>query len=351
MSNVPGSSHDAEVAQLREQVRELSEQVRELSARFSILERGATAELESSTGDQKSLDRRRFFGTTAAAAVAGVVGSQTLRSRPAAADGSSGVPLTSNMYFGATEIASPQPIDAPINWRRRQDANDPDPGYVRSVLALQSEGQGANSYPWTLFVKNTATTSDAATQSSANSYGINTRLINAGGGHGAAFFSDLQHGSAQNSTSAGESLGYDCEISRTSPNGRVIGLNVANVGDLANLAGTARDADSAVNIQSTHVGTQRRGWKAGILLEHVTPNPPSDMTAPAGDRGIWMKGKFQIGLDMENNDIKLNRGAKIFFDENRTLYLWLNPANTHLEFVYLNKVLGYLTLGTSEHII
>ena len=46
---------------------------------------------------------------------------------------------------------------------------------------------------------------------------------------------------------------------------------------------------------------------------------------------------------------QLNRGAKIFFDENQTLFLWLNPKNTRLEFRYLETVLGYLDLNTAEH--
>jgi hypothetical protein len=65
--------------------------------------------------------------------------------------------------------------------------------------------------------------------------------------------------------------------------------------------------------------------------------------------GIWIDGQYDLGLDLENNNIKLNRGAKIFFDENQTRYLWLNPSNSRLEFKYLDNVLGYLTLGSLDH--
>jgi hypothetical protein len=76
-----------------------------------------------------------------------------------------------------------------------------------------------------------------------------------------------------------------------------------------------------------------KGWLTAIHLER------NAASGNAGQRGIRIEGKYDIGLDLEDNNIKLNRGAKIFFDENQTLFLWLNPANTRLEFRYLVRYL------------
>lgn len=259
------SQHDGKTAN---EITVLRAAVRQLSARLSELE-AASVRATSSPGvptpeiapPAQRWNRRQLIG----AGITGIVAAgatQLAFPGAAAADGSDGSPVTTDMYFGDTDIDTAQPLDAVINLRRRQTV-DHGSGYVEALLALQQEGQSANSYPWTLFVKNTATTSTPATQTSANSYAVNSRLVNAGGGHGAAFFSDLQHGDATHSASTGESLGYDCEIIRNSPDGRVTGLNVANVGDPATAAtaqATTIDADSGLNLQYTQYNGVRRGW-------------------------------------------------------------------------------------------
>jgi len=233
-----------------------------------------------------------------------------------------------------TCLSEPQPLDSGVTWTRRQPANDATGGYVRAILSLLSEGQGKNSYPWPLYVQVRASPAHNADMGSANAFAVNARLINAGAGFGAAVFSDVQH------NGNGTNIGFDFELIRSSEAGRVIGLNVLNAGDPSNMPDTTKSGDQAINIQTK---VPDKGWDTAIRLE------PNAASGRAGHCGIWIEGKYDIGLDMENNNIKLNRGAKIFFDENQTLFLWLNPSNSRLEFRYLDNVLGYLKLGTTEH--
>jgi hypothetical protein len=231
-------------------------------------------------------------------------------------------------------LTMPQPLDSSVAWTRRQPLDESRPGYVRSVLSLLAEGQGVNSYPWPLYVQVRATPRADATMSSANAFGVNARLHNSGGGFGACFFADLQH------SGGGTDVAYDLELINLGGKGRTIGLNILNAGDPNDISASSHSGSEAINVQTQIPG---KGWNTGIRLE------PNSKGGIAGDRGIWVEGNYNVGLDMESNDIKLNRGAKIFLDENKTLYLWLNPDNTRLEFRYLDKVLGFLTLGSVEH--
>ncbi len=185
-------------------------------------------------------------------------------------------------------LADPQTIDSAVNWGRRQPSDEAGAGYVRSVLSLFSEGQGANSYPWPLYVQVRATPDSRATISSANAFAVNARLINRGAGFGAAMFSDVQH------SGTGTDVGFDFELIRSNDAGRVIGLNILNAGDPANLQGTEHSGDEAINIQTK---VRDEGWLTAIHLER------NAASGNAGKRGIWIEGKYEIGLDMEDNNI------------------------------------------------
>lgn len=227
-------------------------------------------------------------------------------------------------------LVNPQVLDCPVVWQRKHA--DPGPGYVSSILTLEQESDGPNAYPWPLFVKVTATPDPAATMSSANAFGVLARLINNGPGFGAPFFSDLQHGGA------GTDIGFDCELVSTNPGGRTIGLNILNAGN--GMPASDHNGSQAINIQS---GPGGRGWDTAIHLEKAAG------TESAGERGIGIDAKFGLGIDMGDNNLKLNKGAKVYLDENQTVFLWLNPDNNRLEFRYLNQVLGYLKLDSVEH--
>jgi hypothetical protein len=272
---------------------------------------------DSGAGDSAGLDTAVDPGTCAAIA-------------------SAGCPLT--QYMGFDEPLSPPPLDTAIRFDRRSEVNVP--GYTHEIVSLIAEHHQPNSFCWPLYIELHATDHPDAVQDTAQSVGATVRLYNPGPGWAASYHTDLIH------QSNGVSLGVNVELTRDgAPGGTALGVNIQNTAH-SNVAG-----DAAVQIQ----GADGHGWNDGVRVDSVCGTAVhllnSRASAVAGERGVWLEGRYDVGLDLGANNLRMEAGQRILLEGTSQVYLRYNPDNGRIEFVYEPRgVVGYIEVGTStEH--
>lgn len=373
-----------ELRALREENSALRSQTAGLQARVEALATqagaGAGAGAAQPLAEPPDLSRRRLL-TMAGAAGVGVVGAYAglVVAKPKVADAffAAGLPLVQYMSFGDSFTLTP--VDASVRWDRTAPVGVP-PGYTHMVHALFSTSDQQSSFAWPLFVELRGTDHPAATTATSQSTGVQVRAFNRGTGAPwvVGFHSEVHHGAGYDGTTGadqapavanqGTTIGYNLELVRKSPLGRAVGLNLHN-NPVSQLNGT-----EALLIKGSG---PNRGWEKGIRFE-ATSSPGAEAisveedyatalavrspggttgvlldngrtSAPAGTRGLWIRGRYATGIDLGANSIVMDAGQKVFLDATRQVWLRYNPARAQIEFGNGTSVIGHLSTSGPDH--
>jgi hypothetical protein len=241
---------------------------------------------------------------------------------------STGAPLLQFMDYSTPHV-SPPPLDTMVRWQRRDPVGMPT-GHTNEILSLVAEADQKNSYTWPLYIQLAGTTDPTADQNSSQSVGATVRAFNRSLGTPwiAGYHSEVFHGAASVTGSAldakGTSLLFNGELITKSSSGTTIGLN------LQNTASSTTGGTHAINIQS---GSATAVWQNGIHFEAVGN--------VAGNIGVnFDAARYNLGIDLADNSMRLNAGQKIYLDKFNQVYLWYNPQAARIQMVRSGLVVG-----------
>lgn len=250
--------------------------------------------------------RRRFFLTGLLSFFAGAFG---IRSGAAAETKTRGEPVTTHMRQGNPPT---QPLDTMLSFERGDDNNGK--AITHEVLSLIHEEKGRNSYPWTLYASLDThhETGDACV--------ICSRLHKRGPGWSSGLHSEVfNHG-------RGVALGVNIEMSSDYPGdeeSEVIGLNIQAVGGSKTMRHGIQIHDGSNHFQTA------------IHLKGE------------GMTGVDLPGNFQVGLNLHNNNIRLNEGACVELDGKGQIKIRFK--NNRIEFLNGDRCFGHLDVNGADH--
>ncbi len=242
----------------------------------------------------------------------------------------------------ASDPALYPPINAPLDYRRYNDTPSPlEISNTHMLMSLQQQNNvppGSRSSPWTLFV-NLDTNHDVG-----DGVVSHLRLKNRGkgwstGGHidGFAF-------------GTGTTLGYNVEmLDMNEGDAYVIGVNIQNKawqGDIGMQIHTGPLAKShPLFVEgmdgSWNTGIKLAGHKGGGIINTGIELGPRT----SGKRGIWMRGDYDIGLDLGPNNIRMQAGSQIQLDGNRGIGMRFSPRRNRIEFLEKGRVIAFLNIS------
>ncbi|MCF6225287.1 MAG: helix-turn-helix domain-containing protein [Xanthomonadales bacterium] len=234
------------------------------------------------------------------------------------------------------------PINAPLDYRRYNDTpSPPNISNTHMLMSLQLQNNvppGSRSSPWTLFV-NLDTNHDKG-----DGVASHLRLQNRGSGWAAGGHVD---GFA---FGTGTTIGYNVEMrDMNDGDAYVIGVNIQN---------RAWQGDIGMQIQTGPFPESHRffvegmdgSWNTGIKLAghegggvYNTGIELGPRTS--GKRGIWMRGDYDIGLDLGPNNMRMQGGSQIQLDGNRGIGMRFSPRRNRIEFLEKGKVIAFLNVS------
>jgi hypothetical protein len=178
------------------------------------------------------------------------------------------------------------PLDSAVVWSKQHD-EDGQHG-THSTLALIQNETANQSFPWPLYVQLTTAHQQGDAVGAYIRMNKTGRVTGAAGMKDpwqAAFHTDL--GNSKDAT--GCSIGANIEITNPSPEVEAIGVNCHMVEGHAYAA----------------VLTQSGPWDYGVLLQEGSH----------GGTGVKIDGNWShAGIHIENNDLRLGRGARVVFE-------------------------------------
>ncbi len=231
------------------------------------------------------------------------------------------------------------PVSAPLDYRRHNNAPNPgDTGYTHSLMSLQQHNDvppDTTSYPWTFFL-NLDTNHDRG-----DAVGSIVNLHKRGAGWAAAYHADVfAHGSGAAIGSSIET--YDMGDERS----YLVGLNIQN---------KAHRGAAALQVQTGPLPEDHPWWAPGMDGSWVAGLRLAGMPGAGhyrtgiefdrhthGRRGLWMRGQFDIGLDMGGNSIRMAGGAPLELDGHAGIALRHNPDTNRIEFLHEGEVIAWL---------
>ncbi len=258
------------------------------------------------------------------------------------------VPLTTKEVFSQSsdpDMSQFGPVNSPIDFKRFNNVpNAPGAGDTHSVLSVQSvnDVEGQTSFAWPLLVK--LTTNHA----SGDGDGVTVQLHH--GGSGTASWATGYHVDGYHE-GLGTTIGSNIEMINgvAGSSGDTIGLNVQS---------KAYQATDGLRIQTAPLAGAPEytgGWWNGIRLmgDAASGNGWFDTginldAATKGRRGIWLQGQFETGIDLGNNNIRMNGGTKINLEQTSQIALKYNPSLNRIEFMNGTTVVAYLNVNQAN---
>ncbi|HZI10674.1 MAG TPA: hypothetical protein VE153_09820, partial [Myxococcus sp.] len=238
---------------------------------------------------------------------------------------SSGEVLRQWMDLSSPHVTAPA-LDTMVRWQRR-DPEGVAAGYTNEILSLITDSNQQNSYSWPLYIELRGTTHPGATQASSQSVGATVRMFNRSTGSPwqVGFHSEVGHG--RNGLdfgplvdAHGTSILFNGEVRSYTTNGRTVGANL----QCTYTDGSSKPCNRAINIQSTSATTY---WQDGIYFD-------SGSSYTAGNIGVnFGDARFNMGLDLANNSMRLNAGQRIYLERFGTAYMWFNQGTNRIELV------------------
>ncbi|HOX55320.1 MAG TPA: hypothetical protein P5205_01735 [Candidatus Paceibacterota bacterium] len=260
----------------------------------------------SANATHSSGGRRKFLLTGLISLVAGLLG---LRKTTAAAVTSSGDPVTTRMRLGQPPG---QPLDTMLLFERGDENNGR--AMTHEVLSLIHQEKGKHSYPWTLYasLETHHETGDACV--------VCSRLHKHGPGWSTGLHSEVfNHG-------RGVALGVNIEMSNDYPGAEqtvIAGLNIQAVGGPVPMQYGIQIHDGANHFQTAI---------------HLPGK---------GATGIDLPGAFQTGLNLHNNNIRLNEGACVELDGKGKIKL--RYRKNRIEFLNGDHCFAHLDVNAKDH--
>lgn len=237
------------------------------------------------------------------------------------------------------------PINAPMDYKRYNDAPNPEgAGYTQMLMSLQHLNDvppDSLSYPWSFFV-NLDTNHDQG-----DAVGSIVNLWKRGSGWSSAYHADVfayGSGAAIGSNIETYDLGDDRSY--------LIGLNVQNKAHRGN-AGLQVQTGPLPDDHAWWEPGMDGSWNAGLRLSGA-PDAGYYRTGiefdryTHGRRGMWMRGQFDIGLDLGTNSIRMAGGAPLELDGAAGIALRYNPTLARIEFLDGDEVIAWLDTASRE---
>lgn len=241
-------------------------------------------------------------------------------------------------------ISNPEgyaPVNAPLDYRRYNEApNEPGSGATHMLMSLQQQNNvppGSLSFPWTQYIQ-LDTNHD-----SGDGVVSHLRLHNRGEGWSTAAHTDAF------AWGPGTTLGNNIELLDIGGSAYTVGMNIQN---------KAWQADAGIQIQTgplpdTHPLFEPGmdgSWVAGIRLQgdggggYYKTGIDFDPTTQ-GQRGIWMRGDFDIGLDLGSNELSMDDGTRVTLGDASNVAMRFNPERGRIEFLQDNAVVAFLNVN------
>jgi hypothetical protein len=235
------------------------------------------------------------------------------------------VGLHSRMGFGESVEAPPLNTSVLLTRKISRELNENSTAQLLS-LVMENDNTNYPLFPWPFYIQLTTNHDEG------DAVGSYVRLITSGTGWSAGHHSEvIQSGSGTN-------IGMNVEMSKPSGAGRTIGLNLQaeqGYGDVK----AAFWGDEAINIQTD----ADSGWDTGIKFNAARMNTGIEFSDQSkGNRGIWLKGRFAVGIDLANNNLRINQGAKLELEETGQITISFNQRLQRIEFKNDSAVLGYI---------
>jgi hypothetical protein len=262
----------------------------------------------NTTDTPRPSGRRRFLLAGLVSLVAGLFSS---RSATAATAKAGGEPVTTRMRQGEPPV---QPLDTMLLFERGDDNNGR--AITHEVLSLIHQEKGKHSYPWTLYasLETHHETGDACV--------VCSRLHKHGPGWSSGLHSEVFN------HSRGVALGVNIEMSNdhTGPEETVVaGLNIQAVGGSAPMQHGIQIHDGGNHFQTA------------INLNGK------------GATGIDLPGNYQVGLNLRNNNLRLNEGACVELDSKGRIKV--RYQNNRIEFLNGDRCIAHLDVNGEDHAI
>lgn len=288
---------------------------------------GPSAPLTTPESRREDVSRRGLLAKSGAVALGAAAASAGLAARPADADANSGQTLVQYMDFDGPISGAP-PLSSDVTWTRTDARGG---SGTREILSLISSNTAASSFAWPLFVELQATTSPSATLANSHSTAIQCRAYNRSTGSPwvACLHLEPHHGEFENNGAAvpgaqGITVGMSCEVTRKASGGTCVGVEVMSTGP------SSSAPDAALQIDSASGGP---GWATGIKF----------VGSGNGNIGIDFQNSYSMGIDLKNNDLRMNKNRKILLEASGSVFLRYNDNNGRIELVkgYTNVVASW----------
>ena len=232
-------------------------------------------------------------------------------------------------------------VNAPLDYRRYNEApNQAGSGATHMLMSLQMQNDlppGSLSFPWTQYVQ-LDTNHDLG-----DGVVSHLRLHNRGEGWSTAAHTDAF------AWGTGTTLGNNIELLDIGGTAYTVAMNIQN---------KAWRADVGMQIQTgplpaTHplfVPGMDGSWEAGIRLSghegggyYKTGIDFDPFTQ--GQRGIWMRGDFDIGLDLGTNELSMQNGTKLTLGAGSGVAMRFNANRGRIEFLQNDVVVAFLNIN------
>ena len=259
---------------------------------------------------------RRGFLITALAAIAGaVLGRKALavegtKPEPPRSMVAQGEPMTSHMMKGAPPV---EPLDTMLKFERSD--NNTERSMTHEILSLIHEEKGNKSYPWTIYAH--LTTSHVEGDACV----LCSRLTKLEPGWSSGLHSEVF------AHARGVALGVNIEMSNNytgSEPTQIYGINV--------LAAHGAPCDMGI-----HIHDANSHWKTAIGIDGK------------GEAGINLAGKYDVGVNMHSNNIRLDEGACVELDG--TGKIRVRYKAERIEFLNREKCVGHILMDGKDHAI
>ncbi len=236
-------------------------------------------------------------------------------------------------------------VNAPLDYRRYNEASNPDGrGFTHSLLSLQQQNNvepGSLSFPWTMFIR-LDTNHDHG-----DGVGAIVNLHNRGDGWATAYHVDSF------AWGSGTTLGSNIEMRDVGGNGAyTVGMNIQN---------KAFPGDVGLQVQ---VGPLRQShpmwregmdgsWLAGIKLASSVDGGVFDTGIELGrntqgERGIWLRGRYQTGIDLGQNNLTMQAGTLLELANAESIAMRFNANAQRIEFVQADQVIAFLDVHARD---
>lgn len=231
------------------------------------------------------------------------------------------------------------PVNAPLDYRRYNEAANPNGrGFTQSLMSLQQQNNvepGSLSFPWTQFIR-LDTNHDRG-----DGTGLIVNLHNRGSGWATGYHVDSF------AWGNGTTLGSNIEMRDMAGQGAyTVGMNIQNKAFPADIGLQVQIGPLRQNHPLWQQGMDGR-WLTGIKLASDVDGGVFDTGIElgqntAGERGLWLRGKYTKGIDLGKNSLTMQAGSLLQLADSQQIGMRFNASRQRIEFVQAGQVIAFL---------